>query len=261
MNSSTRTLGDPAPRGFFVVAALLFLGSAAITMSWCASMSAMPCMPWMRMPGQTWPGVAAEFLGMWTVMMIAMMLPALLPLLWRFRQAVSRPGINPDSLTTVVALGYFAVWTLSGAVAFPLGVALAAAEMQSPALAHAVPVVSGLIVVMAGALQLTRWKAQRLECCAGSGVRRLMVPVNASTAWRHGSRLGIDCFVCCLPLTAVLFVTGVMDLRAMALVTAAITAERLAPGGKYLARLTGLALLAGWSIYLSALAGGVRSTG
>ena len=34
-------------------------------------------MTWMRMPGQTWPGVAASFLGMWVVMMVAMMLPSL----------------------------------------------------------------------------------------------------------------------------------------------------------------------------------------
>jgi hypothetical protein len=32
-------------------------------------------MAWMRMPGQTWPGAAASFLGMWVVMMVAMMLP------------------------------------------------------------------------------------------------------------------------------------------------------------------------------------------
>ena len=36
-------------------------------------------MVWMRMPGQTWPGAAASFLGMWVVMMVAMMLPSLAP--------------------------------------------------------------------------------------------------------------------------------------------------------------------------------------
>ena len=33
-------------------------------------------MAWTRMPGQTWPGAAASFLGMWVVMMVAMMLPS-----------------------------------------------------------------------------------------------------------------------------------------------------------------------------------------
>ena len=45
-------------------------------------------MTWMRMPGQTWPGAAASFLGMWIVMMVAMMLPSLVPMLWRYRKAV-----------------------------------------------------------------------------------------------------------------------------------------------------------------------------
>jgi hypothetical protein len=44
------------------------------------------------MPGQTWPGAAASFLGMWVVMMVAMMLPSLVPMLWRYRQALGRTG-------------------------------------------------------------------------------------------------------------------------------------------------------------------------
>ena len=49
-------------------------------------------MAWMRMPGQTWSAAAASFLGMWVVMMVAMMLPSLVPMLWRYRQAVGRTG-------------------------------------------------------------------------------------------------------------------------------------------------------------------------
>src|SRR5512139_466229 len=87
-------------RSFLGVSALLFAASAAATIVGCASMSAMGEMPmpggwtmsmaWMRMPGQTWPGVAASFLGMWVVMMVAMMLPSLVPMLWRYRDAVGR---------------------------------------------------------------------------------------------------------------------------------------------------------------------------
>jgi predicted metal-binding membrane protein len=83
-------------RAFFGVSALLFAASAAVTILWCASMSAMGEMPmrggwtmsmaWMRMPGQTWPGIAASFLGMWVVMMVAMMLPSLVPMLRRYRE-------------------------------------------------------------------------------------------------------------------------------------------------------------------------------
>src|SRR3954465_6333113 len=82
-------------------------------------------MAWMRMPGQTWAGAAASFLGMWIMMMVAMMLPSLVPMLWRYRQAVGGSR-RLGSLTAVVGLGYFFVWTAFGMAVFPLGVALAA---------------------------------------------------------------------------------------------------------------------------------------
>jgi predicted metal-binding membrane protein len=44
---------------------------------------------------------------------------------------------------------------------------------------------------------------------------------------RHGLCLGLHCSYCCAGLTAILLVIGVMDLRAMAVVTAAITVERV----------------------------------
>jgi predicted metal-binding membrane protein len=52
-------------------------------------------------------------------------------------------------------------------------------------------------------------------------------------------RLGLHCACSCAAPTAVLLVGGVMDLRAMAVVTAAITAERLAPDGARVARAAG----------------------
>jgi hypothetical protein len=69
-------------RAFLGVSALLFLASTVVTMVWCASMSAMGgmqmpggwtmSMAWMPMPGQSWLGAAAMFLGMWIVMMLAL---------------------------------------------------------------------------------------------------------------------------------------------------------------------------------------------
>ena len=191
-------------RAFFGVSALLFAASAALTIVWCASMSAMGGMPmpggwtmsmaWMRMPGQTWPGAAASFLGMWVVMMVAMMLPSLVPMLWRYRQAVDRTGeTRLGRLTTLVGVGYFFVWTVFGMAAFPLGVALATIEMQQPALARAVPIAVGVVVLIAGALQFTAWKAHHLACCREAPGRGRTLPADAGTAWRHGLRLGLHC--------------------------------------------------------------------
>jgi predicted metal-binding membrane protein len=241
-------------RAFFSVSAMFFAASAAVTIVWCGSMSAMRgmampggwtmSMAWMRMPGQTWPGAAASFVGMWVVMMVAMMLPSLVPMLRRYRQAAGRTG-EPRLgwLTAVVAVGYFFVWTVFGMAIFPLGVALATVEMQRPALARAVPIAVGVVVLLAGALQFTAWKAGHLACCRDAAGRGRMLPADARTAWRHGLRLGLQCSFCCADLTAILLVAGVMDLRVMAVVTAAITAERLAPAGERVARAIGVGVV------------------
>jgi len=191
----------------------------------------------MRMPGQTWPGAAATFLGMWIVMMVAMMLPSLVPMLRRYREAVARTSEAPlGRRTALVGVGYFFAWTVFGMAAYPLGLALAAIEMRQRAVARAVPVAVGLVVLLAGALQFTRWKACHLACCREAPGHGRALPADAVTAWRHGLRLGLHCIRCCAGLMAILLVIGVMDLRAMAAVTAAITAERLAPASEDVAR-------------------------
>jgi predicted metal-binding membrane protein len=254
-------------RAFLGVSALLFAASAAVTVVWSASMSAMGEMPmpggwtmsmaWMRMPGQTWPGAAASFLGMWVVMMVAMMLPSLMPMLWHYRLAVGRTGeTRLGRLTALVGVGYFFVWTAFGLAAFALGGALAALEMQLPVLARAVPVAAGVVVLSAGALQFTAWKSHHLACCRQAPGRGRTLPADARTAWRHGLRLGLHCSYCCGGLTAILLVIGVMDLRAMAVVTAAITVERVAPAGERVARAIG-AVVVGTGLFLIARAAGL----
>jgi predicted metal-binding membrane protein len=161
-------------------------------------------------------------------------------MLWRYRQALGRTG--PGWMTALVGIGYFSVWAVSGMAAFAMGSALAALEMRVPALARTVPIASGVVVVIAGALQFTAWKAHHLSCCRavpGRGCMLQALQANAGTAWRHGLRLGLHCSICCAGLTAVLLAIGVMDLRVMAAVTAAITVERLAPEGERVARTIG----------------------
>ena len=133
--------------------------------------------------------------------------------------------------------------------AFPLGMALATIEMQSPALSRAVPIAVSLVILIGGALQFTKWKAQQLAYCRKSPGRGCTLPADAGTAWRHGLRLGLHCNYCCTGLTAIFLVLGVMDLRAMAVVTAAITIERLAPAGEHVARAIGL-IVVGTGLFL-----------
>jgi predicted metal-binding membrane protein len=256
----------PSETAFAGVSALLFAGSTTLTIVWCTSMSAMGGMPmpggwtmsmaWMRMPSQTWPGAAASFVSMWVVMMVAMMLPSLVAMLRRYRQAVGTASARHlGALTAIVGAGYFFVWAVLGMAVFSLGAALAAIAMQQPALARAVPIAAGVVVLIAGALQFSVWKAHHLACCREAPGRGRTVPADAGTAWRHGLRLGRHCSYCCAGPMAVLLVIGVMDLRAMAVAATAITVERLAPVVDRVARSIGVVIV-GAGLFLI-----VRATG
>ena len=255
------------------VSTLLFAISATVTIVWGSSMSAMGGMPmpggwtmsmaWMRMPEQSLAFMAMSFLGMWVVMMMAMMLPSLVPMLRRYRDAVGgiagrAPALRPGWLTSLVGAGYFFVWILWGVAAFALGIALAEMAMGQPVLARAVPIAVGAVILLAGAFQFSAWKARHLACC-----RYESAPVGPQrddprTAWRHGMRLGFHCSASCGNLILILLAIGVMDLRAMAVVTAAITAERLGPAGERIARAIG-AVIAGTGVVLLARAAGLGS--
>jgi len=243
--------GRVSNHAFLGVSALLFAASAALTIAWCGSMAemdgmAMPggwtmSMTWM--PGQSWTGATASFLAVWVVMMVAMMLPSLVPMLWRYREAADTTGDRHLGwLTTIVGVGFFFVWTIFGLAVFPLGLTLAAAEMEHAALARAVPVAAGVVVLLAGLFQFTAWKTRHLACCREAPSSSHALPADAGTAWRHGLFLGIHCCACCVGLMAVLLVVGVMDLRAMALVAIAITVERLGPSDQRVARAVGVVM-------------------
>jgi predicted metal-binding membrane protein len=245
---------------FFGVSALLFLASALITIAWSVSMSGMGemlmpgdwtmSMTWMRMPGQTWPGVAAMFMGMWVVMMVAMMLPSVAPMLWTYHEAVGKTrAARPGWLTALAGVGHFFVWTVFGLAAFPLGAALTTVEMREPALSRAVPLAIGIVVLIAGALQFTAWKARQLACCRDATGLSITSPVSAGAALRHGLRLGLQCGPCCANIMVIMLVLGMMDLGVMAVVTAAITIERLAPASEGAARAIG-AIVVGAALLL-----------
>jgi predicted metal-binding membrane protein len=165
----------------------------------------------------------------------------------------------------LVGVGYFLVWTAFGVIAFPLGVAVTTIEMQQPALSRAVPIAIAITVVVAGLMQFSAWKLRHLACCrelpvsAGAGVTASYgetLQADPATAVRHGVRLGLHCAQCCANLMVILLIIGVMDIRVMAVVAAAIAAERLAPAGEPTARAIGAAAAA-TGVFLIARASGL----
>lgn len=207
------------------------MGDVPMPGGWTLSMA------WIRMCGQDWPAAAASFVAMWVPMMAAMMLPSLAPALWQQR----RLGL--------VAAGYLTVWGLAGLVLFPLGAAFAAAALASASLAHRVPALAAVVVLAAGALQFTHWKARGLAQL-GEAARACNRPADRRAAWRHGWRLGLHCAHSSAGPMAALLAVGVMDPRLMAAVTVAVAAERLLPEGR---RIVGVvALVAGLQLLLRA---------
>jgi predicted metal-binding membrane protein len=235
-------------RVFFGVVVLVFALCVGLTVVRCMSMSTMPELPmpggwslsmtWAPMCGQKWPRLAVSFVGMWIVMMVAMMLPSLAPVLWRYHEALGKTGeMRAHRLTALLGIGYVFAWAVFGVIVFAFGFALMVLAMRSSALSHALPAASGVVVLLAGVAQLSSWKARDLAC---SRVASLHV---ARSACLQGLRLGLNCIACCAGLTAVLLVNGVMDLRAMALVTLAVSAERLAPAPERVAQVIGVVVI------------------
>src|SRR6266496_1173826 len=225
-------------RNFVLLSAILFTASAAITVRWCGSMSGGMNMPggwtmsmaWMKMPGQSFLAAAAAFVGMWAVMMVAMMLPSLVPELLRYRHwQLVGDRFTLDWLTTVAAAGYFLVWILIGTAVYPLGVACARTEMHSPTLARAVPFLSAMALLLAAGFQFTSWKSRSLCLCRGESLQNSLDSPSCRAAWSHGIHLGLNGALCCTGLMLALLVVGVMNVPAMAAITLGITFERLAP--------------------------------
>jgi len=213
-------------RWFLVACTVAFGASVALTIRLCDPTCCSSVMMsggwtlsavWTRGAGESWPGKLASFLAMWTVMMVAMMLPLL------------------------VSSGYFAVWAAIGSVIYPIGAAIASAALHSPAVSRVVPALSAIVLVLTGAFQLTPWKSRALLRCRSESSCNC-----AASPWRHGVALGVHCSWCCFGLVAALLVLGAMDIGAMAIVATATIAERIAPAPLRIARCTGaLAIAAG----------------
>jgi predicted metal-binding membrane protein len=104
--------------------------------------------------------------------------------------------------------------------------------------------IAALVVLIAGAWQFTPWKTHHLAGCRAALRHHPWWAGDVRAAWCEGLRLGMHCGHACAGFTAALLAVGVMDLRAMALVTVAITFERLAPASRRAARTLGVVTVA-----------------
>ena len=104
----------------------------------------------------------------------------------------------------------------------------------------------GALLVIVGAYQLSPLKSACLRQCRSPAQF-------ISSHWRPGTygtfRLGVShglyCVGCCWMLMALLFVGGIMNFAWIAALTLVVGLEKLVPGGEWIGKAVGLALI-GW---------------
>jgi len=182
-------------------------------------------------------------------MMVAMMLPSFAPALarhhWLMRAArVPRAAARTGSF----AVGYVGVWAMIGVGLFLIDARLYPKEMpMSGTSMSGMPRTgpwSAVLVLIAGALQCSSWKARQLRRCTATCVPAPSAAPDVIHSWWNGYRFGGYCILSCAAPMSVLLVLGLMDPRAMVAITIAITAERIGSDGPRIARVTGVIALA-----------------
>jgi predicted metal-binding membrane protein len=216
-------LGDAfaASRTRLSLVALLFLLAALAWWSTVDRMAGMNAGPGADLGALGW------FVGVWVVMMAAMMFPSVSPTVALYAQMTRRRGLSRPLL---FAGGYLLVWGLAGVAAyglFHLGRSLFGADLSWHAGGRWF---AGGVLAVAALYELTPLKEVCLDKC------RSPLGFLVGT-WRDGPRGAVEmgarhgawCAGCCWTLMAALFALGVMSLVWMALVAAMITLEKTLP--------------------------------
>jgi predicted metal-binding membrane protein len=229
--------------------AVLVLLAIAYLLREAARMQAMPAGMVMEWGQAEWWGL---FL-MWTIMMVAMMLPSAAPVILLVLATLRRRGGASALLAAhVFVAGYLLAWT-----AFSVVAATAQFELHRSAVMatdmRLRPGVGGAAVLVAAGL--FQWSPLKNAC-----LRHCRSPLDAlSRHWREGIpgallaglRHGAYCTGCCWLLMLVLFVVGVVNLAWVAALACVVLMEKALPQGRFIGRIAGIALVA-WGIWLLA---------
>ena len=210
-----------AMRARLAVVTLLF-ALAGIGWWWTAGqMRGMDNGPW------TGLGAVGWFLGVWVVMMAAMMFPSVAPTVALYsRMTRKRSLLLPIVFTT----GYLVTWAVAGAVAFALVTGVGRISDNALAWNHAGRPVAGTILILAAVYQLTPLKDACLgKCRSPLGLLLGSWRDGRSGAFHMGAKNGAWCVGCCWALMASLFALGVMSVAWMVFVAGLIAIEKTIP--------------------------------
>jgi predicted metal-binding membrane protein len=210
-----------AARGRLGLVAALFV-VAAVGWVWTArEMRGMDAGPWTSLGSLGW------FLGIWVVMMAAMMFPSVAPTVTLYTRITrARSPLSPWLFTA----GYLLTWAVAGLAAYALGLAASSLAGGSLAWDRAGRVVAGATLIAAAGYELTPLKNVCLaKCRSPLGALLGSWREGATGALRMGTRNGAWCVGCCWALMASLFALGVMSVSWMAFVAGIIAVEKTLP--------------------------------
>jgi len=201
---------------------ILLFALAAVGWWWTAGqMRGMDNGPWTGLGAVTW------FLGIWVVMMAAMMFPSIAPTVSLYARMTRRRSLL---LPIVFTSGYLVTWVAAGAAAFALVTAVARMSDDALAWDHAGRPVAGALLILAALYQLTPLKDACLgKCRSPLGLLLGGWRDGRSGAFRMGAKNGAWCVGCCWALMASLFALGVMSIAWMIFVAGLITIEKTVP--------------------------------
>jgi predicted metal-binding membrane protein len=184
-------------------------------------------------PG-TDPGSLGFFIGVWVVMMAAMMFPSIAPMVVMHariqegrRERGERVGVGT---TAMFVCGYLVSWTALGLVGYGLYRLGKAANGDAFSWDNGGPYLAGGIVLGAAVYQLTPMKDACLRHCRSPLMFLLKYwRPGRGGALRMGAIHGGWCVGCCWALMGALFALGVMSLGWMAFIAGLIALEKLLP--------------------------------
>jgi predicted metal-binding membrane protein len=240
MDSASLRRAPPHPG--LIQAGLLGLLLALAALAWAITNEQMAGMD--AGPG-TDPGALGFFLGVWVVMMAAMMFPSIAPMVLMYARMQEGGREAVAGATTLFVAGYLVAWTaagLAGYGVFEIGRSLSgdAFSWQSGG-----RFLAGAVVLAAAVYQLTPLKDICLRHCRSPfGFLIAYWKPGRLGALRMGAIHGAWCIGCCWALMAALFALGVMSLGWMALIAVLIAVEKLLPRRDLANRAVALVLLA-----------------
>lgn len=182
---------------------------------------------------------------MWAVMMGAMMLPSALPMLVTYQRVVANQLPRSNGSHRLFLAAYLLTWAAFSVAATSVQWGFQRADVLSHMLRLHGSLVGGIILIAAGAFQLTPLKAACLRNCrTPTGFLLTDWRPGHWGAFQMGLKHGQYCVGCCWALMMVLFVGGVMNLTTIALLSVVVTIEKAAPHGELFAKLGGVLLIA-----------------